>query len=106
MLKRRGTPLLSCHTVCAEFRATHVGKLRKALYGSRPAAASWGDELRKGLVSCNLTDGNVSRCCFHNELCSVAGRVHGDDIFVAGPRREKAKMRATLKKRDGRPAIR
>ena len=31
----------------AEFRATHVGKLRKALYGTRPAAASWGDELRK-----------------------------------------------------------
>ena len=26
----------------------------------------------------------ISRCCFHNELCSVAGTVHGDDIFVAG----------------------
>ena len=33
--------------VPAGFRATHVGKLRKALYGTRPAAASWGDELRK-----------------------------------------------------------
>ena len=27
--------------VPAEFRAMHVGKLRKALYGTRPAAASW-----------------------------------------------------------------
>ena len=27
--------------VPAEFRTTHVGKLRKALYGTRPAAASW-----------------------------------------------------------------
>ena len=27
--------------VPADFRATHVGKLRKALYGTRPAAASW-----------------------------------------------------------------
>ena len=27
--------------VPAEFRATHVGKLRMALYGTRPAAASW-----------------------------------------------------------------
>ena len=26
--------------VLAEFRTTHVGKLRKALYGTRPAAAS------------------------------------------------------------------
>ena len=83
----------------AEFRITHVGKLRKALYGTRPAAASWGDELRKGFVSCSLTVGIVSRCCFHNELCSVAGTVHGDDIFVAGLRQDVAKMGATLKKR-------
>ena len=83
--------------VPAGFRATHVGKLRKALYGTRPAAASWGDELRKGLVSCNLTVGTVSRCCFHNKLRSVAGAVHGDDIFVASPRQDISKMGATLK---------
>ena len=29
------------HHMPAEFRATHVGKLRKTLYGTRPAAASW-----------------------------------------------------------------
>ena len=85
--------------VPAEFWTAHVGKLRKEWYGTRPAAASWRDELRKGLVGCSLTVGNVSRCCFHNELCSVAGTVHGDDIFVAGPRQEKSKMGATLKKR-------
>ena len=83
----------------AEFRTTHVGKLRKALYGTRPAAASWRDELRKELVSCSLTVGTVSRRCFHNELCSVAGTVHGGGIFVAGPRQDKAKMGATQKKR-------
>ena len=85
--------------VPAEFRATHDGKLRKALYGTRPAAASWGDELRKGLANCCLTVGTVSRCCFRNESGSVAGRVHGDDIFVAGRRQDTAKMGATLKKR-------
>ena len=83
----------------AEFPTTHVGKLRKALYGTRPAAASWRDELSKGLVSYSLTVGAVSRCCFHNELCSVAGTVHGDDIFVNGPRQEKAKMEDTQEKR-------
>ena len=85
--------------VPAEFRTPHVGKLLEALYGTRPAAASWGDELRKGLVSCSLTVGTLSRCCFHNELCSVAGTVHGDDFFVAGPRQDVAKMGATLGKR-------
>ena len=74
--------------VPAEFRSTHVGKLCKVLCGTLPA---WGGELKKGLVSCSLT-GTVSRCCFHNELCSVAGTVHGDDFFVAGPRHEIAKM--------------
>ena len=59
--------------VPAKFRTTHVGKLREALCETRPAAASWGDELRKWLVSCSLTVGTVSRCCFHNELRSVAG---------------------------------
>ena len=29
--------------------------------------APWRDELRKGLVSCCLTVGIVSRCCFRNE---------------------------------------
>ena len=41
----------------------------------------------------------MSRCCFHNELCSVKGAVHGDDIFVAGPRQDFFENGATLKKR-------
>ena len=76
-------------SVPVEFRTTHVVKRRKALYGTRPAAASWGAGLRKELISCSLTVGTLLRCSFHNELCSVAGTVHGDDIFVAGPRQEK-----------------
>ena len=58
-----------------------------------------GRWVEKRLVSCGLTAGTVSRCCFHNELCSVAGTVHGDDIFVAGPRQDTANMGATLKKK-------
>ena len=85
--------------VPAEFRASHVGKLRKALDGTCPAAASWRDELRKGLVSCHLIVGTVSRRCLRNESGSVAGAVHGDDIFVAGPRQDVVKIETTLKKR-------
>ena len=32
--------------VLAEFWTAHIGKLHKALYRTRPAATSWGDELR------------------------------------------------------------
>ena len=103
--EKRDTSVELSDYVPAEFRTVHVGKLRKALYGTRPAAASWRDELRKGLVSCSLTVGAVSRCCFRSESCSVAGTVHGDDIFVAGPCQDTAKMGATLKKRL-RPVIR
>ena len=43
----------------------------------------------------------VSRCCFRNQSGSVAGAVHGDDDFVAGPREEVVRMGALLKKRWG-----
>ena len=78
--------------VPAEFRASHVRKLRRALYGTRPASASWRDELRKRLVSCGLVVVTVSRCCFRNQSGSVVGAVHGDDIFVPGPREDVLKV--------------
>ena len=66
----------------------------------RPAClASWGDELRKGLVGCGLSVANVSRCCFRNHSCSIAGAVHGYDIFIAGPRERVLKIGALLKER-------
>ena len=99
--EKRDTFVELPYYVPAEFRAALVGKLRKAMYGTRPAAASWGDELRKGLVSCSLTVGAVWNFCFHNELRSVAGTVHGDDIFVAGPRQDIARVGAKLKKKMG-----
>ena len=80
--KKRDTFVELTHTVPAEFRTTHVGKLRKA-------SQHHGEmKLRKGLVSCSLSVGTVSRCCLHNESHSVAGTVHGDDMFVAGPRQD------------------
>ena len=54
--------------------------------GHRQAAALWGNELTQGLVSCGLVVETVSRCCFRHHSGSVAGAVHGDLIFVAGPR--------------------
>ena len=46
--EKRETPFVELPDyMLAEFWTTHVGKLRKALYGTRPAAATWGDECRK-----------------------------------------------------------
>ena len=41
--------------------------------------------------------GNVSRCCFRDHSDSVAGAVHGYDIFIAGPRERVLKIGALLK---------
>ena len=90
--------------VLVEFWATHVGKLHKALYGTRPAAVSWGEELRTGLISCNFTVGNVSRCCFPFDPRSVAGQCMVTTIFVAAPRQDIAKM-GRHSRRYGGPAI-
>ena len=59
--EKRDTIVELADHVPAEFSASHVGKLRKALYGTRLAAASWGDELRKGLANCRLIVVTVSR---------------------------------------------
>ena len=77
----------------ADTRASHVEKLRRALHGTRPAAAGWGRwaETR----ACQL--GTLSRCCFRNHSGSVAGAAHGDDTFVAGPREEVLKRSAAQK---------
>ena len=72
--------------------------MRKALHGTRPAAASCGDELRIGLVWCGLSVAHVSRC-FRDHSDSVAGAVHGYDIFIAGPRERVLKIAALLKER-------
>ena len=85
--------------VPADQRASRVGKLRKALHGTRPAAASCGDELRKGLVGSGPSVAHVSRCCFCDHSDSVAGAVHSYDIFIAGPRERVLKIAALLKER-------
>ena len=94
---KRNTFVALPDNVPADQRASRVGKLRKAMHGNRPAAASWGHELRKGLFGCGLSVANVSRCCFRNHSDSVAGAVHGYDIFIAGPRERVLKIGALLK---------
>ena len=43
--------------------------------------------------------GSCPRRCTELAQLQHRGTVHGDDIFVAGPRQDTAKMVATLKKR-------
>ena len=43
-----------------------------------------GDELRKNSSAATSLLA-LLRCCFHNKLRSVAGTVHGDDIFYRWP---------------------
>ena len=92
--EKKETPLLNSQTTCHRIPCNTRWKAAQGVVRN-PAAASRKDELRKGLLSCCLTVGTVSRCCFRNESSSVAGTVHGDDILVAGPGQDTAKMETT-----------
>ena len=61
--------------------------------------AQSGKSVQSSTKPVQLQRHGLTSCCFRNESCSVAGTVHGDDIFVAGPRQDFAKIGATLKKR-------
>ena len=80
--------VLDC--VPANLRVTHVGQLRKALFGTPSAAPSWSFELRKMRVS-RLTVGSddgtwgrrhcpVSLVRSLSRCCTIAGAVRGDHI--------------------------
>ena len=64
-----------------------------------------GDRARIKLVCCGLFYffGTVARCCFRNQSGSVAGAVHGDDIFVPAPREEVLMVVANSRPRTQHP---
>ena len=67
-----------------------LANLCKALHGTPPAAASWGDELGQRLVGCGAS---VVTLILLVEQCN------GCDIFSAGPRERVLKIGALLKER-------
>ena len=60
------------------------GKLNKAMYGTRDAAANWSEEYTSRLVDMGFKVGAASPCVFHHPQRGLRAYVHGDDFVVVG----------------------
>ena len=65
-----------------------VGRLNKAMHGTRAAAVSWERTYRQHLEEIGFRCGASSPCTFYNESRDLRLVVHGDDYTILGPDNE------------------
>ena len=68
--------------------ANQVGKLRRWLYGFRPAAAAWENHYAAKLVEVGFERGMSSPVSFYHDKRDVNLVVHGDDFTFTGSQSE------------------
>ena len=59
-------------------------RLKKALYGTRPAAQSWEQEYGNKLMSWGFEIGKSAPCLFRHKSRDLSVVVHGDDFTILG----------------------
>ena len=74
------------------------GRLRRWLYGMRPAAQGWQNEYSKKLVGEGFVIGRASKVVFYHESWGVRGVVHGDDFTFVGEKAELIKVKQLMQK--------
>ena len=60
-------------------------RLRRWLYGMRPAARAWEDDYAEKLATEGMVRGKAAPTCFWGKDLQTRALVHGDDFVVAGP---------------------
>jgi len=73
-----------------------VGKLKKAMYGTRDAPQVWQGEVRRTLEEMGFTTSIGTPCTYYNEGTDVRVVAHVDDFLVTGPREELQRFRKEL----------
>ena len=63
----------------------YVGKLEKAMYGTRDAPAAWQEEINSKLLDLGFIQGISEPCCFHHPLRNITATIHVDDLAAIGP---------------------
>ena len=71
-------------------------KLRRWLYGCRPAAANWEDEYVGKLMASGFARGTAAPTTFYNKETRVRVVVHGDDSTFSGTDAELIKVRSRM----------
>ena len=71
----------------------HVGRLRKAMYGTRDAPAVWQKLVRQTLVNLGFTPSKTCACVYVHHVRKIRIVAHVDDFLCTGPKIELIKMR-------------
>ena len=75
----------------------YVGRLLKALYGTRDAPQLWQRELCKTVVDLGFASSCLHQGVFWHHLRELTLVSHVDDLLVCGPEEELVKLRDQLK---------
>ena len=65
----------------------YVGKILKAMYGTRDAPAVWQEEIRALVTSMNFTQSRINPCVYYNRERDLRVNVHVDDFWLPGWKR-------------------
>ena len=76
----------------------HVGKLRKAMYGTRDAPAVWQKLVRRTLVALGFCPSTTCACVYVHHERRIRIVAHVDDFLCTGPKVELLKLRDQLQK--------
>jgi hypothetical protein len=74
-----------------------VARLRRWLYGLRPAARAWEEDYAAKLVSAGFRRGISAPTAFWHPLIDVSIVVHGDDFTALGPETELRALESQMK---------
>ena len=73
------------------------GRLRRWLYGMRPAAQAWERDYSERLENIRFVKGRSAPIVFYNQATSVRGVVHGDDFTFLGKKKDLDELAKTMK---------
>ena len=73
-------------------------KLKKSMYGTRPAALNWQRGVAKQLTNLGFEIGKGSVCMYHHPTLVVVVFVHGDDFVCSGERQHLEWIKDRLQK--------
>ena len=84
MVGQKGTYIPGCPPEDPTGQEGVLGKLQRAMYGTRDAALNWAREYADTLRRAGSRQGKSNPCLFWNEKLDVAIMVHGDDFVAIG----------------------
>ena len=76
----------------------NVGRLRKAMYGTRDAPAVWQRLVRKVMLRLGFKPSTTTPCVYWNRRRQLRVVAHVDDFLVTGPKQELIRLRSDSKR--------